>query len=64
MVELDNLPTSFQKKGMLTMNWDRKKRQWKEQRGKAVIHRAIGKVGWKTDETKSAIEAKKATKYK
>jgi hypothetical protein len=62
MVGLVNLPTSFQKKGTLTMNWDRKKGQWKKQRGKAVIHRAIGKVGQKTDEAKNPIEAKKATK--
>jgi hypothetical protein len=41
---------------------DRKKGQWKKQRGKAVIHRAIGKVGQKTDEAKNPIEAKKATK--
>jgi hypothetical protein len=29
-----------------------------------VNHRAIGKVGQRTDETKSTIEAKKATKCK
>jgi hypothetical protein len=29
-----------------------------------VLHRVIGKVGQKTDEAKSTIEAKKATKCK
>jgi len=38
MVGLDNLSASFQKKGTFTMNRDRKKGQWKKQRGKAVIH--------------------------